>query len=238
MSDELNPAPVIPRFRRVGAALLLILIVLNFLSICYPSLRPWRSPIGLTLDIFGAILLVIPEIPYLWKHLFGGQLEQGFEKLEEFYDIPGFLFSPRVDDPSNPGYEIYTRGFDEILVVLRDGFRTMATGPGPTTNPEIDWSQVGRIGYGIREMEFEDEPPEDSDIPEEEERLILYDTSLDDEIDSFNADYIRWMIETAIKFHERRVRRFGLGLLIIGFSQQLLLSIPPVGVAAAIQNIC
>jgi len=231
MAEILDPAPRTPRFKWIGAIVIFGLILLNAVAICVPSLLPWRQPVGLSLDIIGAILLVIPDVPYFWRRLYGGRLEWGLEKLDETYDIPGYLHSPRKSDDQDPGHETYTSGFDEILDALRRSFSAREEGPEPLRAPDIDWDKVDQLS-------FEPKMVDQNGTKIREERFFLRTWPSNAVVDDFNADWIRWHINRVIDLHKRRIRRLGLGLLIIGFTQQLLISIPPIGLAARIYELC
>lgn len=204
----LDTAPLIPQ-ARIALSVIPILLFIDILALCYPAIRPWSQPVGLGLDIFGAAILAAPDIPFIWNRTYPGKISLGIERLDNRWDIPGYLLSPRVDDGDDD--DVYNTGFNEILNTLWLKGITLAQSSIPTGNPfeNVEWGDIVRFTF----ITMEDE---------EEEQFLMFGPEKDDEHRNENADWVRSVLDDFISAHERRARRLGLGLLIIGFTQQLV----------------
>lgn len=202
----LDTAPIIPP-ARIALGIIPILVLIDILALCYPGIRPWSQPIGLALDIFGAAVLAAPDVPFIWNRTYAGKVSLGLERLDNRWDIPGYLLSPRADDIEG----VYNTGFNEILNTLWLKGSVLAQSSEPRGNPfeDVEWEKIIRFTFISMESE-------------EEEQFLMFGPEWNDEYRHENADWVRTVLNDLMSAHERRARRFGLGLLIIGFTQQLV----------------
>jgi hypothetical protein len=186
-----------------------LLFLINILIFCYGTWPKLVQEVGLLIDILGAVILAIPDVPLIWNRTYSGRLNKGFEELSKSFGV-AVLYEPEMAEELNFPDDDHI-GFDEILVTLRDTIYLDASDPNSPIQsaPDIEWQDVYRMGIGIAESE-----PHDTE-------LIFYNSAMEEEY-SMGSDGSMWIIEQMIDRQKRRIRRAGLALLIIGFTQQLL----------------
>lgn len=218
----LDTAPMVPRVRVVLVPLLSMIALVDIFSLFHVGIKPWLLPLGLSVDILGAIILATPDVPFIWNRFYAGKITQALERLEDFWRPPIVMHSPSVDDNDDSVNDIYSTGFNEILDALRlkNEVVERAGTPMPSPVSDIEWEKIVRFTFNKVELEHKLE--EDGVETKEEERFVMYGPDKNDEHGHVNADWARSVLDDIVTSQERRTRRLGLGILIIGFTQQLV----------------
>lgn len=212
-----------PRSRLV---LILLIITLTLFNLVLVS-NGWTSAgvaVGLCIDIIGAFILAIPDIPNIWIYTFSGRLNYAKETLDGT-GRGGFSTLCRSEDLPT-GRETNT-GFLELLEVISPidqsklGNHTRSV---YFVKDDVDADEIARIEVGSSQ-----DPALSEDLPDAE---ITGYKGWKSEVATpstaaffYPKNLIDKSVNSQIKKYTARIRRLGLSLLIVGFVQQFITTI-------------
>jgi len=203
--------------------LLPLITTLTFLNLVLVY-NYWTSvgvAVGLWIDIIGASILAIPDIPNIWIYTYSGRLNYAKETLDRT-GRGGFSTLCRSED-SPTGRETNT-GFLELLEVISPVDQSILgshTHSVYFVKDDVDADEIARIEMGSSQdpSMFENLPDTEttgykgwkSGIATPATAAFFYPKNLIDK-----------SVNSQIKKYRARIRRLGLSLLIIGFLQQFI----------------
>lgn len=220
MMTNQRPVPAFPKARWLLIPAILLLLFLNAVLICGGFLR-FGPLMGLLIDITGASLLAVPDVPLLWRQTYSGRLQYAKDSLkgtgEGSFSI---LYRPGIRFHSHHNYTGFLELMDSLEPILQDGLgehthntyfikdglnlseidsvtQTHSTDVGLFNNPR-DSDRTGYAGWS-------------SGIMEPDSAQFFVPTNI-----------VNKRLTGQIAKQKSRIRRAGLGLLILGFIQQTL----------------
>lgn len=201
---------------------ILALIALNAVLICEDFLR-FGPLIGLLVDIVGASILAVPDVPLLWRQTYSGRLQYAKDSLNgtgtgdfsvlhrlgisfhSHHNYTGFLelvdaLEPILQDGlSELTHDIYFINDDLNLSEIDTVTQTHSADVGLFHNPR-DGNKTGYAGWSSGFM-----------VPDSVKFFIP-------------SNIVNKRLTSKIAKQKSRIRRAGLGLLVLGFIQQILFS--------------
>jgi hypothetical protein len=221
MNDDLAPAFLKARWLLIS--IILVILFVDSILICGDILK-FGPLIGLLIDVIGASLLAVPDVPILWRQTYSGRLQYAKDTLEQT-GAGGFsvLNRPGVDFHSHHNHTGFLEFSDTIESILEEGLgeHTHST---YFVNDDIDLSEIDTV-QKTRSGDialFDD--PRDGDrtgyagcssggmVPDTAQFFIL-------------TNRVDQRLTSKIAKQKSRIRRAGLGILILGFIQQIIFSI-------------
>lgn len=214
--------PTFPEARWLLIPTILVLLFLNAVLICENVLR-FGPLMGLLIDILGALILAVPDVPLLWRQTYSGRLQYAKDSLNET-GVGGFsvLHRPSVSFHSHHNYTGFLELVDTIEPVLQDGLSELAHNTY-FINDGVNVSEISTIAQ-----------THSADVG-------LFNNSRDNDRTGYAgwssgvmvpdsaqffvpANAINKHLTSQIAKQKSRIRRAGLGLLILGFIQQIIFS--------------
>lgn len=209
-----------PKSKVVLPPFVVALAVFNLLLV-YNGLTNAGIAAGLLIDVLGATILAIPDIPNIWRYTYSGRLNYAKETLDRT-GRGGFSTLCRPGD--SPTERETTTGFLELLDVISPIDQSKLgrhTHSLYFAEDDLSHDEIARIEVGSSQdiTLFEDLPSTEtagykgwkSGIATPSSAVFFYPKNLIDK-----------SVNSQIKKYRARIRRIGLSVLIIGFLQQFV----------------
>lgn len=214
-----NPVFAFPKARWLLVPAILALLFIDVILI-YENILGFGSVIGLLIDVIGAILLAVPDVPVLWRQTYSGRLQYAKDSLKRTgagdFSV---LNRPGVEFHSHHNYVGFLEFIDVLEPILEDGLSEHTHGTY-FIDEDIDLFETDTVTQ-----------THSGDI-------TLFDNILDGEKSGYAGwssgvrvpDTAQFFIPTnrvnqsltsQVAKQKSRIRRAGLGILILGFAQQI-----------------
>lgn len=191
----------IPKTRLVFVTSVGVILIGGLLSVCYYPLSKGQVVLlGLGIDLIGAVVLAVPDIPSLNTLFESGHLQRARETTIESF--PSWAIAdPEVPDDSLLSNSSAPR-FVDLLALLRENYEE-----SNYTESEIDWDEIDVISQGSKEFYPGDE------------RMALILSGAEEDL-YFELEAAKYYVDERIRKLDSRFRRNGIVLLGLGFIVQ------------------
>jgi hypothetical protein len=215
-------APAFPESKWLLIPTVMALLSFNIVLICENILR-FGSLFGLLLDVIGASILAIPDVPLLWRRTYSGRLQYAKDSLNG-NGIGGFsvLHRPGISFHSHHNYTGFLQLIDALEPIMEEGLSELAHSTY-FINSNLDLSDIDTVSK-----------TQSADI-------ALFNNSRDNHRNGYAGwssgvmepdssqffvpiNMVNKRLRSRIEKQKSRIRRTGLSLLILGFLQQILFS--------------
>jgi len=181
---------------------------------------------GLGTDVVGAVLLAVPDVPVLWRLHYGGRLEHAITRFRRTYALDSLHARSSVEGIGSFGRSA-TLGFEEFVDTARDHRDWLDQFGIDAPNDPIPWGELATVRLSERTIDevfvkdaIDDEAAFDPSTVGRFEYYV-FEVGGGEVAFTASADSLHEFVDRRLDRLRSRTRRLGLGVLVVGFLNQL-----------------